>query len=149
MQKHFRLFATFSCFCDKYPVFLVVQCESHLVSHMRISYLRSGNELVLCIIPYFPVGPYYPVKWGELKKVTVPGKMCLCKKVRQSQWSRRKYFARTRRVRQEAKEDRARLSSMIARGNGIVAKSAKRHSARDAEPCSRVYASQRSLLSSW
>src|SRR6266536_860838 len=51
---------------------------------------------------------HYVVKGDELKKMTDPGKMCLCQKVRQSQWNRRRYFARMRSVPQEAKKGWAR-----------------------------------------
>src|SRR5438874_12994954 len=79
---------------------------------------------------------------GELKKSRVSGKMCLCKTVHQSQWTRRKYFARIRCVLQEAKAERAISSSMIGKGNAIAAKRAKQRSAPDEEPCWRACANR-------
>src|SRR3989441_328429 len=70
------------------------------------------------------------------------GKMCLCKRVHQSQWTRRKHFARMRCVPQEAKSERATSSSMIGKGNAIAAKRAKERSAPDGERCSRACANR-------
>src|SRR5260370_39897416 len=73
----------------------------------------------------------------ELKKVTVPGMMCLCKRVHQSRWTRRTYFARIRCVLQEAKEVRASSRSMIASANAIAVGSVKRRSVSVGERCLR------------
>src|SRR5713226_6670111 len=72
---------------------------------------------------------------GDLKKSESIGKMCLCKKTQQSRWTRRKYFARMRCVLQEANENRAPSSSMIAKGNAIAVRSANRPSTRVGERC--------------
>src|SRR5712692_5785812 len=79
---------------------------------------------------------------GDLKKSESIGKMCLCKKTQQSRWTRRKYFARMRCVLQEANENRAPSSSMIAKGNAIAVRSANRPSTRVGERCLRGCASQ-------
>lgn len=71
---------------------------------------------------------------GSLKKWTVHGMMCLCKTVQQSQWTRRNNFARTRRVLQEAKSERATFGFMIANGNAIAAARVRRRLAHDEEP---------------
>src|SRR5260370_38974441 len=73
----------------------------------------------------------------ELKKVTVPGMMCLCKRVHQSRWTRRTYFARIRCVLQEAKEVRASSRSMIASANAIAVGSVKRRSVSVGVRCLR------------
>src|SRR5258708_30628535 len=73
----------------------------------------------------------------ELKKVTVPGMMCLCKRVHQSHWTRRTYFARIRCVLQEAKDVRARSRSMIASANAIAVGAVNSRSVPVGERCLR------------
>ncbi len=60
-----------------------------------------------------------------MKIETVLGMLCLCKQP-QSRWTRRTNFARTRRVPQEANEDRALSSSMIANGSALAVRRANR-----------------------
>jgi hypothetical protein len=73
--------------------------------------------------------------------VTPIGMMFSCKQNSTSRWTRRRYFARIRRVRQEAKKERATSGFMRALGNGIGVGPASRRLARDEEPWSRACAS--------
>lgn len=74
--------------------------------------------------------------------VTPIGMMFSCKQNSKSRWTRRRYFARTWRVRQEAKWERATSGFMTASGNGIGVRPANRRFVRDEERCSRACANR-------
>ncbi len=66
---------------------------------------------------------------------TVLGMVGVCKQTQPSQWTRRSNFARTWRVPQEAKSERAIFTFMIANDSGIVVGGVTKRLVRDEEPC--------------
>src|SRR5689334_17045441 len=78
----------------------------------------------------------------DLKKSGSIGKMCLCKQKHPNRWTRQSYFARTRRVVQEGKWDRATSQFMIANESAIDVRSANGLLAPNEEQCSKGCASQ-------
>src|SRR5437868_12520129 len=98
--------------------------------HFLLSSLIScpeGWTSAFLLLPRFHLVAH-PVGGGRgLKRRTVLGMMCLCKRVQQSQWTRRNNFASIRRVAQEAKSERATFVFTRLIPNALAAGRARRH----------------------
>src|SRR6266487_2015519 len=111
-----------------------------LLRHSPQKYLLPAIQ---CICNACGTTPVSGESGGGLKKATVQGMMCLCKTVQQSRWTRRNNFARTRRVLQEAKSERAIDACMTANSNAIAVQGLNRRLVLDEERCWKDYESQR------